>query len=76
MPLPESSLSIICSSISQFVGSSLNAAANNITVSIGAPAEVADEDEDHRLNLFFYRFEPGGFDSDAHPNDPWRVRLF
>jgi hypothetical protein len=75
MPLPESSLSIICSSIRQFVDSSLNAAANNISVSIGAPAEVADNDDDHRLNLFFYRFEPGGFDSDAHPNDPRRVRL-
>ena len=76
MPLPESSISIICSAISQFVGTSLNAAANNISVSIGAPAEVADNDDDHRLNLFFYRFEPGGFDSDVHPNDPWRVRLF
>jgi hypothetical protein len=76
MPLPESSLSIICSAIRQFVDSSLNAAANNINVSIGAPAEVADNDDDHRLNLFFYRFEPGGFDSDVHPNDPWRVRLF
>jgi hypothetical protein len=76
MPLPESSLSIICNSISQFVGASLNAAANHITVSIGAPAEVADNDEDHRLNLFFYRIEPGGFDADAHPNDPWRVRMF
>jgi hypothetical protein len=69
-------LSIICNSISQFVRAGLNAAANNIAVSIGAPAEVADNDEDHRLNLFFYRFEPGGFDADAHPNDPWRVRLF
>jgi hypothetical protein len=76
MPLPESSLSIICNSISQFVRTGLNAAANNISVSIGAPAEVADNDEDHRVNLFFYRFEPGGFDADAHPNDPWRVRLF
>jgi hypothetical protein len=26
--------------------------------------------------LFFYRIEPGGFDADAHPNDPWRVRMF
>jgi len=76
MPLPESSLSVICSSISQFMGSSLNAAANNITVNIGAPAEVPDSDDEHQLNLFFYRFEPGGFDSDAHPNDPWRIRLF
>ena len=76
MALPESSLSIICSSIAQFVRNGVNAAANNITVSIGAPAEMPESDEDHKLNLFFYRFEPGGFDSDAHPNDPWRIRLF
>jgi len=76
MALPESSLSIICSSIAQFVRNGVNAAANNISVSIGAPGEIAEGDEQHKLNLFFYRFEPGGFDSDVHPNDPWRIRLF
>jgi hypothetical protein len=76
MALPESSLSIICSSIAQFVRSGVNAAANNISVSIGAPGEIPEGDAEHKLNLFFYRFEPGGFDSDVHPNDPWRIRLF
>jgi hypothetical protein len=76
MPLPESSISIVCNAINQFVRNSVNAAANNIAVSTGAPAEVADNDEEHRVNLFFYRFEPGGFQSAAHPNDPWRVRIF
>lgn len=76
MALPESSLSIICSSIAQFVRDGVNAAANNISVGIGAPGEIPEGDEQHKLNLFFYRFEPGGFDSHVHPNDPWRIRLF
>ncbi len=75
MALPESSLSIVCNAIYNFVRLGLNAVANNINVSMGAPAEVS-EDEEHRLNLFFYRFEPGGFEAAAHPNDPWRVRIF
>ena len=75
MPLPESSLSIVCNAVNQFVRNSVNAAANNIAVSMGAPADVADSDDEHRLNLFFYRFEPGGFQSAAYPTDPWRVRI-
>jgi len=76
MALPESSLSIVCSAIAQFVRDGLNAAANNISVRIGAPADVPESGEEHKLNLFFYRLEPGGFDSAAHPGDPWRLRLF
>ena len=76
MALPESSLSIVCNSISEFVRGGLNAAANNINVTMGAPAEVADDDDEHRVNLFFYRFEPSSFQASAYPNDPWRVRLF
>ena len=76
MPLPESSLSTICASITDFVRTGIGAAVNSINVSIGAPAIIAGDDSQHRLNLFFYRFEPSGFDSDVHPNDPWRIRLF
>lgn len=76
MALPESSLSVICVSISDFVRVGLNAAANNITMAMGAPAEVPDSDDEHRLNLFFYRFEPSAFQASAYPGDPWRVRLF
>lgn len=76
MALPESSLSIVCTSIVQFLRNRINAAANNIDVTLGAPGEIPEGNEQHKLNLFFYRFEPGGFDSDAHPNDPWRIRLF
>ena len=76
MPVPASSLSIICASISDFVRSGLNAAANNIVVTIGAPATVASENDDHRINLFFYRFEPYSFNSDVRPDEIWRLRLF
>ncbi len=75
MVLPVSSISIVCTAIHGFVRTGLNAAGNNINVSMGAPADVSEDDE-HRLNLFFYRFEPGGFEAASHPNDPWRVRIF
>ncbi|MDR4518616.1 MAG: DUF4255 domain-containing protein [Nitrosomonas sp.] len=76
MPIPESSLSIICNAIGDFVRSGVNAATNNITVSIAAPAEVADDDDQHRINLFFYRFEPSGFQPVTRPDEFWRMRLF
>lgn len=76
MPVPASSLSIICTSISDFVHNGLNAAVNHILVTIGAPATVASEDDEQRINLFFYRFEPCGFNADVRPDEIWRLRLF
>jgi hypothetical protein len=76
MPVPVSSLSIVCASIREFVRTGLDAAAHNIMVSIGAPALVADDDNEHRVNLFFYRFEPYGFNADVRPDEIWRLRLF
>ncbi|MCB1761057.1 MAG: DUF4255 domain-containing protein [Gammaproteobacteria bacterium] len=76
MALPESSLSIACNSIYDFVRLGVNAAGNGITVTMGPPAAVASEEDAQRINLFFYRIEPSGFESAPHPNDPWRVRLF
>ncbi len=76
MPLPTSSLSIVCSSIVEFVRQGLDATNNSISVTIGAPAEVAKDNTQHRVSLFFYRFEPAGFGPDFTPADPWRIRLF
>lgn len=76
MALPVSSLSIVCNEILDFVRAGLNASSNNISVTIGAPAEVPDSDEEHRVNLFFYRFEPSAFQTAAFSNDPWRLRMF
>jgi hypothetical protein len=76
MALPESSLSIVCNSIYDFVRLGVDAAGNGITVTMGPPAAVAGEADVQRINLFFYRIEPGGFESAPHPDDPWRVRIF
>lgn len=76
MPLDPSSISTVCNEIIDYLRDGLNASANNIAVSMGAPAALPDADDEHQVNLFFYRFEPGGFQTDAHPNDPWRIRMY
>ena len=78
MALPETPLSHICAQISAYVrgADGLNAAANNINVSTGAPADMGDSDDQHRVNLFFYRMEPYGFDADARSDQVWRLRMF
>jgi len=76
MALPESSLSIVCKSVYDFVGVGVGAAVNDISMTMGAPGEDTGESGKNRINLFFYRFEPGGFDSVSHPFDPWRIRMF
>lgn len=76
MAVPESSLSIICNSVAEALRTGLEAVLNEITVNMGAPAIAAKDESINQVNLFFYRFAPSGFDSDTHPNDPWRMRLF
>lgn len=75
MALPISSLSISCNFIAEFVRDGLNAAANNIRVVIGPPSEAVKTKSDHVVNLFFYRFEPSGFQSAVTPGQPWLIRL-
>jgi hypothetical protein len=75
MPLPVSALSSVCANVADFVRNGLNAAMNNISVTLGAPA-IAAAGDTHRVNLFFYRFEPSGMQPDTHPNDPWRLRMY
>lgn len=78
MALPEPSLWKVCESIATFVSEGLEASQNNIQVSLGSPAQVAPgaTDSKHRVNLFFYRFEPSGFGPAADPGEPWRLRLY
>ncbi|GAB4191929.1 MAG: hypothetical protein Tsb002_21190 [Wenzhouxiangellaceae bacterium] len=76
MPLPVTSLSSLAASVAAFLRNGLQAGLNNISVTVGAPALAAVDNGEHRLNLFFYRFEPSGMQPDTHPNDPWRLRLF
>jgi hypothetical protein len=77
MALPVSSLSQVCRSIADFVSQGLQASQNKIRISLGSPADVASTtpQSNHRVNLFFYRFEPSGFGPAADPGEPWRLRL-
>ncbi|HEV8579147.1 MAG TPA: DUF4255 domain-containing protein [Thermoanaerobaculia bacterium] len=77
MALPASSLSQVCRSIADFVSNRLEAAQRNIQVRIGSPASAApaQNDTDHRVNLFFYRIEPNGFGPAAAPDETWLLRL-
>lgn len=77
MSIDASPLSVVCNAVYTFVRDGVDAAANSINVTLGAPGMKPDDDEDtNRINLFFYRFEPYGFDSDVHPLEPWRLRIF
>lgn len=77
MSLPKSSLSQICRAIADFVSDGLQASAHSIRIMIGNPAEAVpgQADTEHRVNLFFYRFEPSGFYADSSPGDIWWLRL-
>jgi len=69
-----SSLSILCRSVLDFVSTSLKSLDDNVEVMMGAPAEAV-KGEKNRVNLFFHRFEPSGFQSDLQPDEPWWIRL-
>lgn len=77
MALPQSTLSLVCRGIADFLAVQLNAQANSIRVLIGTPAAAAPSasTNEHRLNLFFYRIEPTGFGNAAATDEIWRVRL-
>ncbi|WP_374569188.1 Pvc16 family protein [Ideonella sp.] len=77
MAVAISSLSQVCRAVGQLVGTGINQSAHSrINVVIGTPAvgSQVDGDTGHRLNLFFFRFEPSGFFPDNLPGDPWLVR--
>lgn len=76
MSAPASSLSVMCIAIYNFVRAGVGAVANSINVTMGAPAIPPEDESVVRVNLFFYRFEPYAFDADAHPLDPWRIRMY
>ena len=80
MPLPTSSLAKICDVIREHVdtlGEDTSPADWEVTVTIGAPGvNLAGTASSNTLNLFFYRFEPFGFDADALPGDVQWVKVF
>lgn len=80
MPLPTSSLARICNVIREHVdtlGLSTSPADWDVRVTIGAPgANLAANNNNNTLNLFFYRFEPFGFAADSQPGDVQWVKMF
>ena len=76
MPIPDSSLYLACKAVADAIGVGIQANTNSIKVYVGAPADITSKNDENRLNLFFYRFEPSGFHAGTHPNDPWRIRIF
>jgi hypothetical protein len=80
MALAISSLSRVCRSLGQVLSAGINdsaAGATRVEVVIGTPSIAATQDNDatHRLNLFFFRFEPSGFFPDNLPGETWLVRM-
>ena len=75
MPVADSSLYIACNAMGDFIRSGLQTNVNDIDVYIGSPSEIVSRRDENRINLFFYRFEPSGFQANIHPNEPWRIRL-
>ena len=78
MPVGLSSVSQVCRNLAQQLSAGINAAdRSRIDVLLGTPstAAPADTDTNHRLNLFFFRFEPSGFDGDLLPGETWLLRM-
>ena len=80
MPLLTSSLAKICNTVREYVetlGQESGPSDDwDVTVTIGAPgANLAASNSSNTLNLFFYRFEPGGFGPEPAPDEPWLLRL-
>jgi len=76
MALPVSTLSQVSRAIADFLSERLNASRHNIHLLIGNPSDaVPKEGDKHRVNLFFYRLEPSGFEPGVAPDDPWLLRL-
>jgi hypothetical protein len=79
MPLPTSSLAKICNLVREHLatlGETPSPPDWDVTVSIGAPgANLAAVNNRNTLNLFFYRFEPFGFDAAAQPGDVQWMRV-
>lgn len=77
MALNPSTISEMCRQVSSFLSDQLDSSANGIRVLLGSPAQAAEIQANglHKLNLFFYRFEPSGFGQAPDPDEIWRLRM-
>lgn len=80
MALALSPLSQVCKGIRVYLDGEINAPARSkVTVLLATPADAASAsagDSEHRLNLFFHRFEPSGLYPDSLPGEVGWVRCF
>jgi len=80
MALAPSPLSQVCKGIRAYLDSEINGPdRSKVTVVLATPAETASAgagDSDHRLNLFFHRFEPAGLFPDTLPGETGWLRAF
>ncbi|MGD9949709.1 MAG: Pvc16 family protein [Desulfobulbus sp.] len=80
MALVSSPLSQVCKGIRTYLDGAINGPdRSKVSVVLSTPAETASTgagDSDHRLNLFFYRFEPAGLFPDILPGETNWMRAF
>ncbi|MBM9613164.1 DUF4255 domain-containing protein [Desulfobulbus rhabdoformis] len=80
MALVSSPLSQVCKGIRSYLDAAVNGPdRSRVSVGLDTPAEAASSgagDSDHRLNLFFYRFEPAGLFPDILPGETTWMRTF
>ncbi|MDD5389859.1 MAG: DUF4255 domain-containing protein [Gallionellaceae bacterium] len=80
MALALSPIAQVCKGIRAYLDGELNAPdRSKVSVLLATPADTASAgagDSDHRLNLFFYRFEPSGLFPDTLPGETGWLRAF
>lgn len=82
MALATTPLSQVCKSMRQYLDGEINSPERSkVTVVLGTPSETAaaaasDTSHNHRLNLFFFRFEPSGLFPDTLPGETGWLRSF
>lgn len=79
MALAPTPLSQICKGLRAYLDLALNIEdRTKATVVLATPADTAPsaDSSDHRLNLFFYRFEPAGLFPDTLPGETGWIRAF
>ena len=78
MALAPSPLSQVCKGVRNYLDAQINGAGRSkVNVVVAAPADTASAgaaDSEHRLNLFFNRFEPSGIFPDTLPGETGWVR--
>lgn len=70
------SLAGICNGIKTYIHKHAFNNSASISVSIGAPGLIKDINKKSLLNLFFYRFEPFGFDADVKNNETLFLKTY